>query len=57
MIKVGGDAKLITLNMRQKTGKSVIPKQVHNIKQKYQIAEENYTGNDIEDLKTVSFAN
>jgi hypothetical protein len=32
-------------------------KQVHNIKQKYQIAEENYTGNDIEDLKTVSFAN
>ena len=53
MIKVGGDAKLITQHLREETGKSIIPKQIHNIKQKFQILEEKYTGNDIEDLKTV----
>ena len=53
MIKVGGDAKLITLQMREKTGISVIPKQVHNIKQKFQKMEEKYTGDDIADLQKV----
>ena len=53
MIKVGGDAKLITQYLRVTTGKSVIPKDVHNIKQKYQKAEEEYTGNNVVDLQKV----
>ena len=53
MIKVGGDAKLITQHLRVTTGKSVIPKDVHNIKQKYQKAEEEYTGNNVVDLQKV----
>jgi hypothetical protein len=35
MIKVGGSAKLITQHLLVTTGKSVIAKDVHNIKQKY----------------------
>ena len=53
MIRVGGDAKFITQHLRETTGKSVIPKQVHNIKQKYQKAEEEYSGDDIVDIKKV----
>lgn len=53
MLKVGADVKLVTQQMRLESGISVIPKDIHNIKQKYQKIEEKYTGDDIEDVKQV----
>jgi hypothetical protein len=53
MIKVGGGAKLITQHLRVTTGKSIKAKDVHNIKQKYQKTEEEYTGNNVVDLQKV----
>jgi hypothetical protein len=53
MIQVGDDAKHITQHLRATTGKSVIAKDVHNIKQKYQKVEEEYTVNYVVDLQKV----
>ena len=53
MLKVGADVKLVAQQIRSETGKTVINKQIHNIKQKYQKMEENYTGDDVEDVKNV----
>ena len=53
MLKVGADVKLVAQQIRSETGKTVINKRIHNIKQKYQKMKENYTGDDVEDVKNI----
>lgn len=47
MIRGGGDAKLIAEVIHEKTGKVILPKQVHNVKHKFQSID---VGNHTEDL-------
>ena len=53
MIKSGGDAKLIAELIEEKTGKRVIPEQIHNIKHKYQAIDVGNHSDDIKALKKV----